>query len=253
MLFFFMLIFCILGIVGCGSSKTYMIKIVVPAGSTADFVYSEEEISPTGHVIKISSGEGLSDTEVILKTIEVKEENVYEPTYLTPGLSVDMDVEKNAWFKIGISMQNDTDEDKVVYVEVEGVEVRIEEKVESISNWGITFTAENITLTGLTIRCTQNGGELVGELQTGGDFVIEKLNNGTWEKADYILKEQEVAWTSEAWMIPMNDDVEWEVNWEWLYGKLPAGKYRIGKGVMDFKGPGDYDSAMHYAEFEIKE
>ena len=67
------------------------------------------------------------------------------------------------------------------------------------------------------------------------------------------MNEKEVAWTSEAWLIPMNDEVEKEVNWEWLYGKLPSGNYRIGKGVMDFRGPSDYDSAMYYAEFEIKE
>ena len=35
-------------------------------------------------------------------------------------------VEKGAWFKIGISMNNDTDEDITFYDEVEGVEVRIE-------------------------------------------------------------------------------------------------------------------------------
>ena len=37
-----------------------------------------------------------------------------------------MNVEKGAWFKIGIAMQNPTDEDITVYVNVEGVEVRIE-------------------------------------------------------------------------------------------------------------------------------
>ena len=91
------------------------------------YIYSDEEISPTGNKITISSGEGLGDTEVVLKPIEVKEENAYdEPAYLTPGMPVKMDVEKGAWFKVGISMQNETDTDIIVYVEVEGVEVRIE-------------------------------------------------------------------------------------------------------------------------------
>ena len=52
--------------------------------------------------------------------------NAYEPTYLTPGMPVEMNVEKGAWFKVGISMRNPTDEDITVYVEVKGVEVRIE-------------------------------------------------------------------------------------------------------------------------------
>lgn len=118
---------CVLGLVGCASNQTHTIKITIPAGSTEAFVYSDEEISPTGNKITISSGKGLGDTEIQLKTIEVKEENAYdEPTYLTPGMPVKMNVEKGAWFKIGVSVQNESDIDKVVYVEVKGVDVRIE-------------------------------------------------------------------------------------------------------------------------------
>ena len=39
---------------------------------------------------------------------------------------VKMNIEKGAWFKIGVSIQNESDIDKVVYVEVRGVDVRIE-------------------------------------------------------------------------------------------------------------------------------
>lgn len=123
---------CILALAGCTKNDTYEIRITVPAGSTKeiihqeDFAYSDEEISPTGDTITISSGEGLGDTAVALKPIEVTEENAYEPTYLTPGMPVEMDVEKGAWFKVGVAVQNPTDEDKIVSVVVEGVEVRIE-------------------------------------------------------------------------------------------------------------------------------
>lgn len=41
-------------------------------------------------------------------------------------MPVEFDAVQDEWFKIGISMQNDTDIDRTVYVEVEGVEVRIE-------------------------------------------------------------------------------------------------------------------------------
>lgn len=123
---------CVLVLASCGKDDTCQIRITVPAGSTEeivyqeDFVYSDEEISPIGNKITIYSGDGLGDTEVVLKPISVKEENAYEPTYLTPGMPVEMDVEKGAWFKVGINMQNNTDTDKIVYVEIEGVEVRIE-------------------------------------------------------------------------------------------------------------------------------
>ena len=124
---------------------SFTIRIVVPAGSTEeivyqeDFAYSDEEISPLGNKITISSGEGLGDTEVVLKPIQVKEENVYEPTYLTPGMPVEMDVEKGAWFKVGVNVQNPTDEDIIVYVEVENIEVRISDEATPDR---ITFQAE---------------------------------------------------------------------------------------------------------------
>ena len=114
------------------NEKSYDIRITIPAGTMGevvyqeDFIYSDEEISPTGNKIKISSGKGLGDTEVVLKPIEVKEENAYEPEYLTPGMPVEMEVEKGAWFKIGVNMQNPTDEDIDIYVTVTGVELRIE-------------------------------------------------------------------------------------------------------------------------------
>ena len=58
-------------------------------------------------------------------TIEVKEENAYERTYLDNGQPLLVDVEKGAWFKIGIALQNPTNEDIVVGITVENVKVRI--------------------------------------------------------------------------------------------------------------------------------
>lgn len=102
------------------------IKIVIPAGSEQPVHYSDEEISPNKDKITLSSGEGLGDTEVILMPTEVKEENAYdEMTYMTPGMPVKLNAEKGGWFKIGVAVSNPTDEDIIVYVHVEGVEVRI--------------------------------------------------------------------------------------------------------------------------------
>ena len=117
--------------------------------------------------------------------------------------------------------------------------------------WGITLTTDNITPSSITIKCTQSGGDAIGELQTGSWYILENWTQESgWKEMPYAIQ-SEFAWTSEAWIIPMNDTVEWEVNWEWLYGKVPDGKYRIGKEIMDFKGPGDYDKAIYFVEFEI--
>lgn len=107
-------------------TKEYQIRITIPAGSTEAFCYSDEEISPKGNTLTFYAGEGLGDTEITLLPVEVREENAYdEPAYITPGMPVKMDVEKGAWFKIGVNIQNPTDESMDMYVSVKNVEVRI--------------------------------------------------------------------------------------------------------------------------------
>ncbi len=116
---------CVLALSGCGKNDTYKIRITVPAGSTEPFAYSDEEISATGNKITIYSGEGLGDTEVILQPVNEMTETGYAATYITPGMPVEFDAVKDEWFKVGVSVQNSTDKDMDVYVEVEGVNVRI--------------------------------------------------------------------------------------------------------------------------------
>ena len=114
---------------------SYTLRIVVPAGSQEEFVYSDEEVSTIKNSIKIWSGDGLGDTEVLLSPVDETTEAGYTATYLTHGMPVEFDAEKDTWFKIGVNMQNPTDEDIIVYVEVEGVEVRISDEINSVIEW----------------------------------------------------------------------------------------------------------------------
>ena len=110
-------------------AKEYQIRITIPAGNETGFYYSDEEICPKRNTLTIAKGGHLGDTEVILLPVEVKEENTYdEPIYITAVAPAKMDVEKGAWFKIGVKMQNPTAEDIDVYVAVRDVEVRIASK-----------------------------------------------------------------------------------------------------------------------------
>ena len=114
-----------------GQGETYTIHVTVPAGTISefvyieDFIYSDEEISPQKNQITLKSVDLPDGTEFVLRPIEVKEENAYERTYLDRGEPVLIDVEKGAWFKIGIALQNPTDKDIVVGITVENVRVRI--------------------------------------------------------------------------------------------------------------------------------
>lgn len=122
---------CILAWVIWGQGETYTIHVTVPAGTMnefvyiEDFIYSDEEISPQKKQLTLKSIDLPDGTEFVLKPIVVTEENAYERTYLDRGEPVLIDVEKGAWFKIGIALQNPTDEDIEVGITVENVKVRI--------------------------------------------------------------------------------------------------------------------------------
>lgn len=131
-------IICV-GVVACfltnPKQDRYTLRIVVPAGSQEEFVYTEEEVSTVRNSIKIWSGDGLGDTEVLLFPVNKTAETGYTATYLTHGMSVEFDAENDTWFKIGVNMQNPTNEDIIVYVEVENVEVRIVDEINSVIEW----------------------------------------------------------------------------------------------------------------------
>lgn len=130
-------------------TREYQIRITIPAGSTEPICYSDTEISPKGNKLTFYAGEGLGDTEIKLLPVEVREENAYdETTYITPGMPVKMDVEKGAWFKIGVNIQNPTDENMDVFISVSNVEVRIasSEEVKDSSQSTEEMPVENDTM-----------------------------------------------------------------------------------------------------------
>lgn len=120
---------------------------------------------------------------------------------------------------------------------------------EGFPNWGLTLSVKNVTESGLTLVCTQSGGELTGELHTGSDYKLIVLKEA-WEDVPTII--DDYGWNTVAYMVVKNDVTEFEYDWEWLYGKLPAGTYRIVKGFTQFREAGDYDDFAYWVEFEIK-
>ncbi len=119
------------------------------------------------------------------------------------------------------------------------------------NNWGITLSLKDLTRTGATIVCAQSGGTFTGELNTGSYFVLEQLTDQGWVEVPMKELEGELAWSMIAYIVTLNGTTEWPINWEWLYGELPDGHYRMGKEFTNFRSPGDYDKMMIYGEFSF--
>lgn len=119
------LLAAVLALAGCDNHESHAIEIIIPPGSMEQFAYSDVELSPQKNEIRLHAWAGISDTEVVLKPVEVRTEAAYEPTYLTQGMPVTMEAEKGGWFKVGVSIQNPGDKPITVSVKVENVEIRI--------------------------------------------------------------------------------------------------------------------------------
>ena len=117
------------------------------------------------------------------------------------------------------------------------------------NQWGVMLTAKDVTPDGMTLVCTQSGGNPTGELLSGAWYQLEVLKDGQWMEAPCYA---EVCWEDIAWNIPMEGNTQWETDWTWIYGSLEPGEYRIGKEIMDFRQTGDYDTCICYAYFAIE-
>jgi len=112
--------------------------------------------------------------------------------------------------------------------------------------WGITLEAENVTATGLTLLCHQQGGG-VEDLATEAAYVLQKRENSEW--IDVPATREDICWDAMAYLIKTDGTTRWDVDWENLYGTLPAGEYRIGKSIS---GAGEAEPGIFYAEFVIE-
>ena len=128
----------LLALAGCGGhGEKHTLEFTIPAGYTDAFtfsdkavyydafIYSAEEISPTRKTLTLKAGAGYSSVPVILKVVECREENAYEPILLAHDKPVTINAEKGAWFQIGIALDNTSDVPSAASVIVENVEVRI--------------------------------------------------------------------------------------------------------------------------------
>lgn len=120
-----------------------------------------------------------------------------------------------------------------------------------INQIGLSFALKNISPTGaiLVFRC-YDADAPTGELDTGDDFVLEVQKDGIWQEVPIIL-EGNYGFNALAYIIAAGNTTELELSWEWLYGTLSPGTYRIQKSVMDFRESGDYDKYTIYAQFVL--
>ena len=112
---------------------------------------------------------------------------------------------------------------------------------------GVSVTIEEFSPTGITLlfrqKETSNGYVLYG----GNDYFLQrKTGDDGWE--DLPTRENPTFAEGSYDLLNIRRH---KIDWEWLYGTLPTGHYRIGKRVSLNEGGIRYNAGTVYAEFEI--
>lgn len=112
---------------------------------------------------------------------------------------------------------------------------------------GITMTVKEgaASATGLTVTFENNYG---GQCIYSESFWLQKKIDGKWYQVPVVF-DGDYAFEDIGYSLDAGSSGEWTVNWEWLYGSLDSGEYRIVKDVLVSTDLGEYDTYYLAAEF----
>jgi hypothetical protein len=114
---------------------------------------------------------------------------------------------------------------------------------------GVAMTVKEGTASSTELTVTfENNSDI--QCLYGDPFLLEKKIDGRWYQVP-IAFDGNYGFDGIGYNLASGEVGEWPVNWEWLYGSLSPGEYRIVKDMLDFRDTGDYDIYYLAAEFTI--
>ncbi len=217
---FFLAMMCVLTLVGCGTSNNAERAENIISQSAVEESIASEEIN----VVSASGDtqEPVQDSQSAVDKLSQPKENGY------------VDNEEQANSDVNVPGIIDSEKDANVFSPLAGVTMEVTE----YSN------------TSVSVRITNDTDK---DIQCGSDFCLEMQDEETeeWRELDEVI--DNAAFTMEAYRIQKDSPYETVINFEWLYGRLESGRYRMVKTVTDFRGTGDYTDYTYTEEFCIKE
>lgn len=92
----------------------------------------------------------------------------------------------------------------------------------------VVMSIKNNTLSNQGVVVVITGTDkLESSLMFSSDFKISKLTNKNYVPLDYIIAN--VGWDDIGYPIKRDTSIEIEIQWEYLYGKLEPGSYKLEK------------------------
>ena len=113
----------------------------------------------------------------------------------------------------------------------------------------VSMSVKSVTPSGLTVYFRQYDKRDTEELTYGEGYQLERFNGTDWEEVPQIIDNG--AFNDIGYILPSEGESEIEINWEWLYGMLSPGKYRITKTIVDVRKVGNNPLYFLKSEFLI--
>lgn len=147
-------------------------------------------------------------------------------------------------------------------VTISGVEYEFDEKGALISDdFGVLLSSSDVTPTGLTFNLSferpsydclssliTDDGNYVS-LFCGEDYTLEKYTSSGWKAVPYLV--DEIGWDDIAYELNGKSEFDFSINWEYIYGSLESGNYRVCKKLNYFNDEGIIMDRSYYIYFKI--
>ena len=100
-------------------------------------------------------------------------------------------------------------------------------ELDEVEDVSMVIKDGTLTRRGATVIISDTSGM---DYTYGEEYRIDKYDDGEWEELEVIV-EGNYAWNSIGYQVGEDGILELDVKWEWLYGELEDGYYRIVKRV----------------------
>lgn len=112
---------------------------------------------------------------------------------------------------------------------------------------GVNMNIAEVTNTNIKVEIINTTDK---DMIFGEDYKLQQFIDGKWIDSNYIIDNW--GFNAIAYMLTKDVPASWEHNWEWLYGTLSSGTYRMLKTVLVSNETGASDSYIITADFNIK-
>lgn len=115
------------------------------------------------------------------------------------------------------------------------------------SLYGLEIQEDTLTETGATFLIHNRSQK---EIEYGDSYHLSQLKDDNWADVSYVIENW--GFHDIAYNIPSGQTATVTIDWEWLYGSLPAGTYLLTKTINVPKSDGTYAFIELGVHFELK-